>query len=347
MAGLARGQRARGVLAAAIAVGAACTERVELPAAGSGRPMRDGGCQEFLEPLDFRVQTPEALIVFDRSFSMTRQYGSSTRIQVARQALLAAIRMYDGAIQFGYQEFPGRGGCDPPGCCASRVLVAPQLNGYAALESQLRCDPADRTCFDTPAESPSADAIRRARLFFDQDVDSRTERHVLLLTDGDPSCSVDGCDSLVRETSRLWGDHAARTAVVTLGEDIRTSSCLDMVAAAGQTARPGSPAYSWAADEVQFRQHVQDAVASMTTRTCRATLRSVPPSFEKVSVKFDDVTVPRDPSRREGWSFDPPSSLTIRLHGTWCEKLRDSPAPGRDLEVFMACTQCGSTTTCE
>lgn len=352
--------------AAVVAVGAAlaaaaCTERVPLPTVGAGAGGRPGGrgdagsgdrapdakCQEYFESVPVRVHHPEVVISFDRSFSMTRAYGASSRIQVARQALLAAVRSHEERLEIGYQEFPGRVSCEPVGCCASRVLVPPQLNGYAALEAQLRCDPADRGCFESPMESPSADAISRLRRFFDVDADPRAERFVLLVTDGAPSCEVGACDKMVEETSRLWSEQGVKTAVLTLGDEVKTSPCLDMVAAAGQMARQGMPSYHWAADEAQFKQQVQDVVSQMTTRLCRVTLRNVPPSTDRLSVTLNDVPVPRDPSGKDGWSFDPPRSLTLRLHGSWCEKLRASTAPARDIKVLLACQQCGSTVTCD
>jgi len=57
--------------------------------------------------------------------------------------------------------------------------------------------------------------------------------------------------------------------------------------------------------------------------------------------------LPRDPTHKEGWDFDPSGSAEIWLYGTACKKLKCAQIDQGDLRAEEVCTQCGSVATCQ
>jgi hypothetical protein len=366
-------------VSAALAVGittVACTSQVPLPgvrqtepdaaaedAAPDGPAKKDAApadrardttgdsiCREMTPYVSFELNRPEMMIVFDRSYSMTRKFGDKSRLSAARQEVLSMVHAYQGGILFGFVEFPSRNSCDTGvACCASRVLVAPSWNAYFDIDQELRCETAATGCFEAPLDSPANDALMRVRNFFDLEPAADADRFILLVTDGSPSCGSDTsiCDRTVAEASRLGATTGVKTIVVALGEDAKTSSCLDMVAAAGGMARAATPSYAWGGTLDELRAQLADAMAPVVDETCRLRFRTTPNNLEKVSVFLKFSPLPRDPNRKEGWNFDPPNTPEMRLYGTPCEKLRLGQIQKSDLRVGVTCTQCGSSQTCQ
>jgi hypothetical protein len=306
-------------------------------------------CKEETPYVNFDINRPEMMVAFDRSYSMTKKFGAQTRLTSARQEVLDLVKANQGGIQFGFLEFPSRNACEQSAsCCASPVLVPPANNNFFEVDHELRCDTAASGCFDLAVDSPTNDALFRVRRFFDQEPAADSDRFILLVTDGNPSCGTDTliCDKAATEAKRLADTTGVKTIVVALGEDVKTSACLDSIAMAGGMMKPTSPAYAWGGTVAELHQAIGQAVAPVLDETCRLTFRTPPSKPEKVSVFmrsgsfFDDL--PRDPNDKEGWNFDPPGSLEMRLYGSPCEKLRTGQILKSDLRVGVTCTRCGS-----
>jgi hypothetical protein len=281
---------------------------------------------------------------------MTKKFGAQSRLVSARQEVLDLLKALQGGISFGFMEFPSRFSCDQGfACCASRVLVPPAANNMFEIDHEIRCDSAASGCFDLSVDSPTGDALMRVRNFFDREPAAAADRFLLLVTDGNPSCGSDtSCEGTVAEAARLADTTGVKTIVVALGEDVKTSTCLDMIAVAGGMARTGTPRYAWGGTVAELHQALDEAMAPVIDESCRLTFRNAAPKAEKVSVLMRTnsatsfVEIPRDASRKEGWNFDPPGSLEMRLYGSPCEKLRTGMILKTDLRVGVACTRCGS-----
>jgi von Willebrand factor type A domain len=374
-----RARSGRNWAVGAAALGAtvvACTTQVPLPAAVTARdasvdvpgdPPVDAAARKDAAPVDrpkdmvdpstcsqettykkFTINRPEVMLVFDRSYSMTKKFGTQSRLTVAREEVLDLLRAQQGGISFGFMEFPSRNACDVGvACCASRVLVPPFPQNLFEIEHELRCDTASSGCFDLSVDSPTGDALMRVRTFFDKEPAADADRFVLLVTDGNPSCGMDtSCDGAAAEAARLADTTGVKTIVAALGEDVKTSACLDMIAQAGGMGRATSPRYFWGGTAAELHQAVTDAMAPVIDETCRLTFLEDRPKPETVSVWMRTNSffneIPRDPSRKEGWNFDPPGSLELRLYGSPCDKLRTSTILKSDLRVGVSCTRCGS-----
>jgi hypothetical protein len=196
------------------------------------------------------------------------------------------------------------------------------------------------------SSTPTAAAIRVATSYLKTLTDPNPE-YILLATDGAPRCGAcpppemfenDMCcltttaaDGTTTKTCRYSGEpesvdaisDALRagipTYVIGIGTQTAEEQVLNQMARSGGKARPESIAY--------YPAHSQDEVASVVEKitsgitTCTKQLSRVPPSIDHVFVSADGQSVPRDPSRTEGWSFGP-DNKTIHLHGSFCQRLQ-------------------------
>jgi hypothetical protein len=308
-------------------------------------------CSDFTQNVRLEFETPEVVIALDRSYSMFQHKpGDKSWWQTVKQELSTYIRANEGAIMFGYEEFPGHAQCDPgAGCCGSPVLVSPYLNSHWDIEKQWRCDgPAD-FCFETTVESPSGDALTRIRDFFDQETDPVSDRFVLLVTDGDPSCASnpDECDRAQHQANKLFSRGGVKTMVLGLGDDAMTSRCLGSVADMGQTSVAGVPGFAWTGDQNHLQDQIQKAMEPAADRACRYLMRSEVRNREKLSVVANFMPVPRDRTHKEGWDFDPTGAPEIQIYGSVCTKLKSNDIEHRAVRAQLACAQCGSTIDCQ
>jgi len=370
---VARRKRAFLAVTAALAWPAlGCTERVTLLSAASladaapepedtappaDRPgpadaasPRDTGpearCSEFTQNVRLDPQSPQVIIALDRSFSMFQHRAGKTWWVWVKQALVSYMESNEGAVEFGYEEFPGRYTCDPSACCASRVLVQPFLNSRWQIEHQWKCD--GPSCYETTLESPSGDALGRIRSFYDVQRDPATDRFVLLITDGEPSCSgnTDECNDAGRQAARMFTQGGVKTIVLPIGEEARTSTCLDSVAVMGQTRQAGDTAFPSVTDPAQLGAQLEKAMAPVEERACRFLIRDNVKDRDKLVVTVNFNPLPRDPLHKEGWDFDAGGGPEIQLFGSVCKRLKCAELEGKSVRAEVTCTQCGSSVTC-
>jgi hypothetical protein len=322
---------------------------------GDAQPSRDLGsdvrCEEYRRRVSLDFQSPHVIISLDRSFSMFEQkFRGRSWWEAVRQGLTNYLRNHDGAIQFGYEEFPARAGtCDgtTSGCCGSRVLVQPYLHSHHEIERKLRCDSAADGCFMTAVHAPAGDALSRIRQFYE--FSDAEERFVLLITDKSPSCPTDPaqCEDAGREAARMFSTRGTKTIVLPLGEEARASTCLETVAVAGQTRLQGATDFPWASDPGQVEAQLQRAMGVVVDRACRFSARIEPSRRDRLAITISFMPLPRDSSHKEGWDFDPPGSSEIQLYGSACTKIMDGAIEHSDVRAYTPCMQCGSQSNCQ
>lgn len=361
------------VVVTSLLLASACTERVVLlsgvgerdagraPSDGSGAPDRsspgeslpdgpgpdpDARCAPLLQNLRLEFESPEVVIALDRSSSMfAHRPGEKSWSELVRAQLIDYIRKNEGAIQFGYEEFPNRGPCDQAiGCCGSRVLVPPFLNSHPVIERQFRCDGPPGLCLFSGPDSPSGNALGRIRTFYDAEPDPAQDRFVLLITDGDPSCAKDPgeCDDAGRQAARLFSLGGIRTIVLAVGEETKGSACLDAVAAMGQSRGTSSDPYSWVGDPAQLGDQLARAMSPVEARACRFLVRGDIKNRSAVTVTANFAALPRDPSHQEGWDFDASGAPVIQIFGSVCKELKSSQLEHRTVKAQQSCGPCAS-----
>ena len=221
---------------------------------------QSNGCIEKIS-LVSQPRRVEVLILLDRSGSMGLTYGGGTRFQAASDALVSLVSDYAGTVQFGFASFPAENGCAvsvSDGCCVSPPIVPVVGGGTVEVAMALR------SATPLGGNTPTALALEFARQHFAGFVDGVSERFVLLVTDGDPSCSLGGlfaansamdggglasaCQDALESVGYLVAA-GIKVPIVTVGLGpasgvVGDAACLDILSHAGNAAAsPGTPGY--------------------------------------------------------------------------------------------------------
>jgi len=327
----------------------------------------DGGaapvCGMATRPLVVNGKPVDMLVLFDRSGSMSRAFGNSTRYEVARQLLDEVLLAYEGRIRFGFQQFPARGGCNGLNfaqCCTDPPSVPVGLMSARAISSAIAAaGPVD-------GNTPTAEALRLAGLFYAGLNDGVEERYVLLSTDGQPSCLTDGslAKDVIRSGKRIAGpclDALAqvkalaalkvKVIVLGIGADLSVAeqgapSCLEDLAIAGGAARPVSPSFFSITNPKEFEQALQRIFGAVTLPSCSMSINSMAPDPNNVSVYLDKQQIPFDPKQKEGWDWLPGQrGFGLEIYGVFCSRLERLQA--ERVDIFYGCPPCDTPGSCQ
>jgi hypothetical protein len=312
------------------------------------------------EPIEYRTRDADVVILLDRSGSMNTAFGGGTRYSVEAEILRDILPQYESRLRFGFQQFPSPGACPAghvAGCCADRPSVG-VATGVAAdvLGGVDRAAPVS-------GNTPTAEALRFAREYYEALSDGVADRYVLLSTDGRPSCGADGrlpmtddgvaaraaaCADTLAEVDRLRG---AGVGLIVLGLGAPAelgfgdgTDCLAEFARRGGVTRPdGQPALFSATDPRQLETALQQIFGGFVRPSCLVQLTEDPPDLDKVRVLLDGKEIPRN--RRDGWEYEPREGRAIRIHGEYCRRLERFGV--NRLEILYGCAPCRDPRQCE
>jgi hypothetical protein len=355
-----KASRAAGLLALAFGL-AACTQDIALPDVSSpdARPggTRDGGrdlvivspgrdaavdgreagpdrappdAEERCEQRRVTFQHPRVILALDRSTSMQEKPAGSTvsRLHGVQHVLEALMKRYYRAVYFGYVEFPVAD-CPAGTCCAGRV-VTPARDTLGPIQRRWSCELEPASCQSTTKDSPVAEALMGCRREFENGGSDFDQRHVFLITDGDPSCSAsamdDECVRAGQEAGRLVSQEAT-TTVFALSDTLQTSACLADLANIG-----GSGAPVFAPNNDVLKEKLEERVNPVAREACSFRLSTSLDPSEKLYIWLNGTEVKRDPSRTEGWEFDEVAPTKVTFYGSWCTKLSTSAVTGSYVE---------------
>ncbi len=287
----------------------------------------------------------DALLVIDRSGSMSRQLGTTgtTRWGALTAALAESLPRFDATIAFGAVLFPGTSPCSAP----ARIEVEPALGNAAAINGLLR---RTTTVIGTPTsaavEFATAELLRRA--------DTTRARFLVLATDGSPNCNtaldpatcvcVDGTMGACRDeaTSANFclddarGEQAVAAAfaasiptyVIGIDDEMGDPALvrvLERLAVAGGRPHAGTPLYY----RVRRRQDLDEAFATIqqTIARCSWIASAGAPTGEPGgTLRLDGSDVARDPERRDGWDWTNVPERELTLFGPACDRARADSA---------------------
>jgi hypothetical protein len=361
--GVARDLR-RIFLACLVMGGMACAEVDDVP---GGEERRDAaavvpydggpdnalGCGKTLE--EFTPHPADVLLLLDRSGSMETASGSGTRYEEVAGLLSDLVRNYAPFVRFGYQEMPGRQGCQAQlggACCASPPLVSvADDSAQAVVDAIAAAAPVD-------GSTPTAASLQAALAYYDTLADGVDNRLVLLVTDGAPNCTVAGtlasadvsgasgaaCTDALLQVNALVA-LGVRVMVVQVGEgssdDTSDVACLDALAqAGGAAASPGSPGFFVASDVQAIQLAIGRMVAGAAVPTCLLRLDYPVDDQKPFVVFFDGQQIPAS-----AWMLDssqtPP---TLHITGTYCQKLQEFQAS--IVEARYGCMTCVAGEVC-
>ncbi len=334
-----------------------------IDAASADRPAWDGAgpiCGEQTTPIMISPKTPDVVLGFDRSGSMGQPFGTSTRYRTVQPLLKGLVTKYEDRIRWGYEEFPAAK--KPKGCWATGVCIRPDFLNAAPINKAIDIPPGNGgTCMSPPrpepatdsGSTPTPDSVRNVREFYQDFQDGVKERYLLLATDGEPACGLDGtprmtpddqlrfCDQTVDQIRMLLAA-GVKTVVLGVSEEVADSACLDRMAQAGGAVNQAGPlAYYDAKDPALLEKHLSEIVAGLAKPACRVDLTSAPADHARVAVFFNKVQVPWDPTGMNGWSYAPGSTTQILIHGTYCTDLQAYRVS--EIGVLFGCPPCVGT----
>jgi hypothetical protein len=284
--------------------------------------------------LTFNARQVDMLILLDRSGSMDTAFGSGTRYQAVASLLSDVADTYAMHVQFGYQEMPGRQGCESQvlgGCCASPPLIGiAGNNGQAVTAAITAAAPMD-------GNTPTAASLRAALTYYESLDDGVDNRFVLLATDGSPSCTLAGalsngetssstaCTDALLEVSALVSQ-GVRVIVLGVGDGLAADAsgendCLNAMAhAGGAAASPGNPGFYAVGDPQQLQLAIEQIFGGVMRPSCLLRLHS---SVEESNllVYLDGQQIPHALTG-DGWHLDrslnPPGVL---ITGGYCDMI--------------------------
>jgi hypothetical protein len=318
-------------------------------------------CPDVPWPLAFDHRLADVLVLFDRSGSMTTEFGNGTRYSVEAALLSDLLGVYQDKLRFGFQAFPAKDDCTgrAPGCCAIPPAVpVGDLQAAPMIAAIAEAAPVS-------GSTPTALALDQALQYFQKLDDGVPLRYLLLATDGRPSCDAGGhlaeADVVDSNGARVAGacfDALAAVArltamgvkVIVLGigpgladDPGGVPSCLEDLAAMGGLPRQeGQPAFFSGTDPDRLESALQQIFAGAARPSCGLTLPDRPADPHQVTVVLDGATIPQDD--HEGWSFDAADPRHIEINGTYCRQVTRFEV--RTLEVRGACPPC-TKPTCE
>lgn len=284
--------------------------------------------------IDTRPVPADILIVLDRSESMIWSLTSDSECRAgasdcttraeAAVAAVGAVVTDNPEINWGLELFPA----GDAGMCAvpSRPQVGVSSSSAAAIKAQL-------ASFTTSLSTPTAAAIDVAVAYL-KTVQDRSNKAILLATDGLPNCGVGqswGRDDMAGATKAAATAKAAGLPVYVIGIGPSTGNLNDLADAGG--TRSYFPAMSSTALNQALR-----TIAKVTT--CTFKLNALPPDQDLVSVYIGEGLVARDEGN--GWMFAPgdPDHATVILTGTYCETMSAGATP--EIRITFGCPDGGA-----
>jgi hypothetical protein len=352
-----------------VAGGLSCAEVRDPPDASPRRdalgPSAEAGHGNNLPPCSAEEAVPldpvpaDVLILLDRSGSMGTAFGAGTRYDAVASTLAEVVAAYGQHVRFGYQELPGRQGCEGQGldvCCVSPPVLGIGADGAAVVGAIQAAAPVE-------GSTPLAATLQAALGYFSGLGDTVENRYVLLATDGAPTCTLTGalasgevpsapaCADALAVVAALA---AVSVRVIVLGvgpnlaDDVAGGGlCLDALAhAGGAAASPGSPGYYVAGNPEQLHAAIAQIFGGVTRPSCVFRPFSPEDNTEgDMAVFIDGQRIPRD--KPDGWSLvesSPKEAPFIRITGVYCDQIRSFAV--REVKVHYDCRVCVDVTEC-
>jgi hypothetical protein len=320
------------------------------PTPADARSDDDAACWQVALSRD--MVPPQAIVAFDRSSTMT------VRVEALRKELTPLLSALDGAVAFGYIEFPDKA-CDPSmGCCASsELLIPPAVGTAAAIGKALACDANGRKCVEGPPRTPTDVALDKIEAYFKSASSVEADRFVIMVTDGAPNCGGigDPCGR-ARATARdMWQSNlSVKTAILGISPEAHFS-CLRGIASEGgnvfrNTPTPFDLPFMYIDDTIVpavIKDGLTQVLAPIKARACVVKLAGSRDKSDDVVVRANGQTVNFDPNHVDGWDFDDGhSGRQIRIWGPKCNQALSGQLKPQNVQAIVTCSQCGDRLDC-
>jgi hypothetical protein len=285
---------------------------------GSGGSNVGGdGCADISVKID--KQIPTVVLLIDQSGSMDEKFGSSTRWETLRDALMnpttGIVKNLEKEVRFGLALYTSNNG-NAGGTCPKLAEVNIALSNYSAIDKVYsKEDPAG----DTPT-GDSIDAVVKKLVPFSEP----GQKYIVLATDGEPdTCEVpnpqEGQAESIAAAQNAF-KKAIGTFIISVGKDVSLGHMQDMAnAGAGLPLNGAQKApYYQANDQAALKKAFEDIINGV--RSCTFTLNGTvdPSKANQGSVQLDGSSLAYGDAN--GWELK--SSNEIEVKGTACEKIK-------------------------
>jgi hypothetical protein len=317
---------------------------VTFPDGGGGRvgtadaigptPTFDANCGNSATTM---TQLPaDLLLVLDRSGTMTNSIADDNpcdpslgtcaeRWATMIQAMQVVLASSPASIQWGLKLFSTPGvtaglGTTPAGC-----VVVPEMEvGVASANSAAIVGAIAST---TPNyNTPTRAAIETATAYMAALNDGRT-KYILLATDGEPNCKVDGeyptTPDLPAALDAIAAAKAAGIAVYVIGVGPYEGNL-------GEMARQGGTGNFYPALSPQSLTAALNAIVG-TVASCVYTMSSTPPDPNNLGVYLNKQLVAQ--SLTDGWALS--GSNAVTFYGPTCDRIKAGFY--QDVQVLFGC----------
>ena len=276
----------------------------------------------------FTRRVPTVMLLIDQSSSMNEPFGTASRWNVVREALVGTggvVPLLDKEIRFGATLYESQGGFGGGACPKLKSTKAIAQGTSAAIRALLE---AEVPGGDTPTgESIDAVAVTLAAFA------PPGPKYIVLATDGQPdTCAQPNPDEGTNEAVaavRTAFSKGIGTYIVSVGSGVSAAHLQEM-ANAGAGWKPGDPPAKPypALDAVALRGAFHDIIYGV--RSCFFRLDGKVKSAAVGTVTLDGTPIGYGDA--DGWRIDGDSEL--ELTGRACAKIK---AGDHDLKVIFPC----------
>jgi hypothetical protein len=304
-------------------------DRPPLPDGQFHYPSLDGklcGSAEYLLP----KFTAEVLMLLDRSGSMGAKFGATSTKWDDAAAVVKATVTNSKDVSWGLKVFP----TGAQACAASATVEVPLAAGSAAAIASA-VDAAGPPMATLGEGTPTASTMAAATAHL-KSLPLTGRKHILLVTDGAPTCRNGNPDTrdeaaaiAAIESATAAGFKTLVIGVATAAADVDT---LNKMAVAGGAPRPGAPRYYPASSQAELKSVLDDIVGALTP--CLFPLANPPLDPAFVTVTVGSAQLVRDLGHREGWDYAN-DGAAIQIYGAACDDLKRGAVQGTG--IFYGC----------
>jgi hypothetical protein len=289
------------------------------------KPTQDSGSvasdtNSCVEMVSLTREKPIIMVVLDRSGSMTEVLPPVSKWVAAVNAVNRIVGDTESSIYWGLHSFPADQGCGvlPP-------EIPPALDNADEIKDFLRLT-------DPTGATPTAQALALSDSELRR-IPWSGQKYMLLVTDGAPNCEpptvIEPAETIATiENAAIAG---IRTFVVGLSTSSTVSMNLNLMAEAGLETNKTGPTKFYDASNADNLTEILKYM-SQSVALCAIKLNQKLDNPDKVTVRMDNIVVPRDVSLADGWEVTSDGYI-LQFYGTWCDAMKTA----KDIKLINKC----------
>lgn len=291
----------------------------------------------------------DVLIVMDISGSLQNIVEGTglSRWDNEYPAVLQVVKETEKDLDWGLKMFPDKDGTECLVRPGADVPVGP--SNFQAIDKAI--SPIKPMKKPPGNGTPTGNAIVEGVKYL-KSLKSTKPQYMVLATDGEPTCPVQGAPSNHGEADiavvKSAHDQGIDTFVIGVNDELKSNKVLTGMALAGGRTRPVDPLleppFYVAADKAALVKAMNEIAGKLAS--CLFSLGDqTPPSpddvaadvVKKGSTKTPADRAPRDKTHTNGWDYTSDNHKVIEFYGSWCAKVQNVGLEGNTVEFTFGC----------